>query len=130
MDGCVSVDSKQLGQSQRATLMIKSSDCHRAFERALPGGGFVAIDIASERTIWRNRVFHGTLVVERRASERRAGHSPPVVALSSGSSLDSVIQHLLPTAQCNAAIGAALMDLERRHGKDNATKLGAQSGSP
>jgi hypothetical protein len=93
--------------------MSRNPHCQRPFERHLPGGGFVAIEVTSDKSVWRNRVFRGSVVVERRAASRRQGHHPPVIATASGPTLDGVIDQLLPAAQSNATIGAALLRLER-----------------
>jgi hypothetical protein len=81
----------------------------RAYLRDLPGGGFVAIDVTVVGSLFHRRQFHGTLIVERRATWRRDGHSAPVIGEASGSSVESVVLQLLPAAQYNPAIGAALM---------------------
>lgn len=91
--------------------MFKNSKRERPFERQLPGGGYVAIEVESKRSLWRSPVFHGTVVVERRAAPRRGGDGLPIIATASGSNLESVVQELLPAAQCNATIGAALLKL-------------------
>jgi hypothetical protein len=89
--------------------MWRKSHVQRAYARDLPGGGFVAIDVTSATSLIRGRRYQGTLTVERRASWRREGHAPPVIAKASGSSLESVVRQLLPAAQYNPAIGAALL---------------------
>jgi hypothetical protein len=91
--------------------MLDNYEC-RPFERELPGGGFVAIEVSPTRSVWRNPVFRGRVIVERRAASRRSGHEPPVVATAAGPTFESVVQQLFPTAQCNATIGAALMRRE------------------
>ena len=83
----------------------------RAYARELPGGGFVAIDITPVASLFRARHYHGTLIVERRATWRGEGHSAPVIQEATGSSVESVLLKLLPAAQYNPAIGAALMHL-------------------
>ena len=91
--------------------MWRKSQAQRAYSRDLPGGGFVAIDVTSAASLLHGRRYHGTLTVERRATWRREGHTPPVIGEASGSSLESVVQQLLPAAQYNPAIGAALLHL-------------------
>lgn len=88
----------------------RKSPC--AYERSLPAAGFVAITVSRTRSMRRGRVFKGAVVVERRSEDRRAGHKPPIVATAWGSSVDVVIQQLLPIAQCNHALGAALVQLK------------------
>jgi hypothetical protein len=87
----------------------KSAKTQRPYTRELPGGGFVAIDVTAAGSLFHRRHYHGTLMVERRAGWRREGHSPPVIAEASGSTVESVVQQLLPAAEWNPAIGAALM---------------------
>ena len=82
------------------------------FHRELPGGGFVTIEVTPVRSIWRNTEYRGRVVVERRTAPRGRGHEPPVVASASGSTFESVMQQLMPAAQCNATIGAALLRLQ------------------
>ena len=85
---------------------------HRAYKRALPAGGFVAIDVVQTRSFWRGRMYEGKLVVERRSKSRRQGHVPPVVGQTWGRTVEEVVQQLLPSAQYNPAIGAAILRLE------------------
>ena len=85
---------------------------HRAYKRGLPAGGFVAIDVVQTRSMWRGRMYEGKLVVERRARSRRRGHAPPVVGQAWGRTVEEVVQQLLPAAQYNPAIGAAILRLE------------------
>lgn len=50
----------------------------RLFHRDLPGGGYVAIDVADAKRAVDERLVR--LVIERRGTrERRAGHQPPVL---------------------------------------------------
>jgi hypothetical protein len=91
--------------------MWRNSETQRAYTRDLPGGGFVAIDVTSTASLFHGRRYQGTLMVERRVNWRRDGHTPPVIAEASGSSVEAVVQQLLPAAQYNPAIGAALLHL-------------------
>lgn len=93
--------------------MWRKSKTRREYMRALPGGGFVAIDVTRLSKWFHRRRYRGTLIVERRADARWEGHSPPVIAEASGTSVDSVVQQLLPCAEYNPAIGAALLQRER-----------------
>ena len=95
--------------------MFEVSKCQRVFERRLPGAGFVAIEVRPSTSFWRDPVFHGRVVVERRAISRDADDEPPIVATASGASLEVVVQQLLPAAQSNETIGAALIRTEHRH---------------
>jgi hypothetical protein len=84
----------------------------RAYERDLPGMGFVAIDILPVRSVLRGRKYEGRVLVERRVGGRRTGHFPPVIAEASGKSVEAVVRQLLPTAQYNPAIAAGLRHTE------------------
>jgi hypothetical protein len=81
----------------------------RVFVRALPGGGFVAIDVMEDRSLLGRALYRGALIVERRANGPRTNSAPPVIARAIGKDVEEVIQQLLPTAQCNPAIGAAML---------------------
>lgn len=89
--------------------MWRKAITERAYTRELPGGGFVAIDVTPVTSLLHGRHFHGTLIVERRASWRRAGHPAPVIGEASGSSREAVVRQLLPAAESNPAIGMALL---------------------
>lgn len=91
--------------------MWRKSETQRAYLRELPGAGFVAIDVESVSSLFRRPRYHGKLTVERRANWRREGHSPPVIAEASGRSIEAVVQQLLPAAEYNPSIGAALLRL-------------------
>lgn len=82
---------------------------HRVYVRALPASGFVAIDVRHQRSLFPSRRYHGALVVERRAQVRSEGHAAPVIAEAWGKSMESVLEQLLPSAQYDPAIGAALL---------------------
>lgn len=86
---------------------------HRVYERELPGRGFVAIEVRREQPLFRRRRYHGAVVVERRAIRRRDGAEPPVIAEERGRSLAEVVNRLLPAAQYDPAIGAALLRWHR-----------------
>ena len=89
--------------------MPRNTESSHAFHRELPGGGFVTIEVTARRRMWRDHVYDGRVVVERRANQRREGHEPPVIATASGACAKAVVEQLLPAAQNNAAIGAALL---------------------
>jgi hypothetical protein len=82
----------------------------RAYLRTLPGGGYVAIDVKYVRRLFRRGQYRGVMLVERRsAGERHRTLEPIVIARATGETMDSVIHQLLPAAECNPAIGAALL---------------------
>lgn len=91
--------------------MWRKSETQRAYVRELPGGGFVAIDVEPVSSLFHRQRYHGTLTVERRASCRGEGHSPPVIGEASGRSIEAVVRQLLPAAEYNPSIGAALLRL-------------------
>jgi hypothetical protein len=82
--------------------------------RQLPGQGFVAIEVAVEFSFLHGHQYRGSLVIERRAPWRRPGHRPPIIAEANGKSIEAVIQQLLPIAECNPAIGAAVLRMKRQ----------------
>src|SRR5689334_24491855 len=58
----------------------RNSRTGRLYERELPGGGFVAIDVSLE-TRGSEAVPHTRVFVERRSDVvRRSGHVPPCIA--------------------------------------------------
>lgn len=81
----------------------------RVYLRSLPGGGYVAIDVTTVRRFLRKARYRGAVLVERRADGERRRTLPPVVAEASGDSAESVLRQLLPAAECNPAIGSALL---------------------
>ncbi len=94
---------------------MKTHRIERVWSRGLPGGGFTAIDVSIEHTGLRGTAYRGALIVERRGQLRRVGHTPPVVAESSGSTMEAVIRALLPTAESNAALGSAILKRQHAH---------------
>jgi hypothetical protein len=82
----------------------------RVYLRTLPGAGYVAIDVTSVRRVFRRGHYRGVVLVERRSDgARHRTFAPVVIARAAGSTIDSVVQQLLPAAECNPAIGAALL---------------------
>jgi hypothetical protein len=78
------------------------------YQRDLPGGGYVAIDVARERELARTRVL-----VERRAKhERRDGHRPVCIAEVEGDDRSPGFAELYRLAADNAAIARELMRIE------------------
>lgn len=82
----------------------------RVYLRRLPGGGYVAIDVTRVRRWFHRSCYRGTVIVERRSGDdpTRTLH-PLVVAEASADDADSVLRALLPAAECNPAIGSALL---------------------
>lgn len=82
----------------------------RAYLRTLPGGGYVAIDVTYMRRLLRRGHYDGVVLVERRSDgDRHRAFAPLVIARATGRTIDAVVHQLLPAAECNPAIGAALL---------------------
>ena len=78
------------------------------YQRELPGGGYVKIDVLRERALPRTCVS-----VERRAKhERRPGHQPVVIAEAAGDHRSPAFGDLYRMATDNAAIARALLEIE------------------
>ena len=59
--------------------MWSQSTTQRMYQRSLPGGGFVAIDVTCVASFLRRKQYHGVVIAERRSAFRPESHSPPVV---------------------------------------------------
>lgn len=78
------------------------------YQRELPGGGYVKIDVLREQALPRTCVF-----VERRAKhERRPGHKPVIIAQADGDERSPAFGELYRMATDNAAIARKLLELE------------------
>lgn len=97
----------------------------RQYQRALPGEGFVAIDVHAVHPLLRRRTFVGEVRVERRALARRSGHRPPVIGTASGETIEDVMRQLLPIAESNVAVGTALQACERNPQASQSTTVQA-----
>jgi hypothetical protein len=83
-------------------------DSALVYQRELPGGGYVAIDVRRSREVARTCVS-----VERRAKhERRPGHKPVVIAQAVGDERSPAFADLYRMASDNAAIARAMLELE------------------
>jgi hypothetical protein len=81
------------------------------YRRALPGGGYVAIDVTREREVIRTRVS-----VERRAvDERQDGLDPVVIAEVEGDEHSESFTGMYRIAADNAAIARAILKLQGPH---------------
>ena len=90
----------------------RNSRIGRLYERELPGGGFVAIDVSVE-TRGDDAVPHTRVFVERRSEAvRRSGHAPPVIAEADADDSTTEFSDLLRIARDNVAIARALLDLD------------------
>lgn len=82
----------------------------RLYERELPGGGYVAVDVnladEGDRQVPRTIVY-----VERRGEpERRSGHAPPVIAAAECDENAPLFSDMLRIARDNVEIARALLD--------------------
>ena len=78
------------------------------YQRDLPGGGYVKIDVLREQEMPRTCVF-----VERRAKhERRPGHSPVIIAQADGDESSAAFGDLYRMATDNAAIARKMLEIE------------------
>jgi hypothetical protein len=80
----------------------------RVYVRALPGGGFVAIDVTSSRPLLGLPSCHGSVLLERR-EHPRDGEYPLIVAEGAGATMSEVLRQLMPTASSNSAVASALL---------------------
>ena len=77
------------------------------YRRALPGGGYVAIESTPESE---SAPVHAQLLVERRADPvRRVGHTPPVVAEATDDDAQIVLDALVEIAADNVEVARALL---------------------
>ena len=77
------------------------------YRRALPGGGFVNVDVEAPTASGVHRAY---VAVERRSDPvRRDGHVPPIVAKAEGETRQSVFAQLLAIAVDNVAVARALL---------------------
>jgi hypothetical protein len=93
--------------------MSATSRTHRAYERELPGGGYVAIDVTQLSAAPGRESYMGTVILERRSSSREDDQTAPVIAEALGPSISAVLQQLFPLTQHNAAIAAAVLRRRR-----------------
>src|SRR3569623_3316058 len=78
------------------------------YQRELPGGGYVKIDVNREPRQSKTRV-----AVERRAKhERRPGHKPVVIAEADGDERSAAFGDLYRMAADNAAIARRMLEIE------------------
>lgn len=91
-------------------LLARNPMTERVYCRRLPGGGYVAVDVVRVRRPFRRSVYTGIVLVERRTTgDRDRTQQPVVIAELSGPDVESVLRALLPAAECNSAIGSALL---------------------
>ena len=89
------------------------ADDDRVYRRALPGGGYVAIDSSPDATGDSGVKAH--VLVERRSDPgRRVGHAPPVVAEAEAADVEQVVDALSEIADNNVEVARALQQVHRR----------------
>ncbi|HET6680259.1 MAG TPA: hypothetical protein VFG84_03610 [Gemmatimonadaceae bacterium] len=85
------------------------------YKRALPGGGYVAVE--GEDLAGSGQDPRAHLRVERRAQdERRDGHTPPVVATVQGATLEEGLAELYAIARDNVAVARTLLRWQATRG--------------
>ena len=80
----------------------------RLYERRLPSGGYVAIEVQPVRTLFGPTKIRGQVVVERRPESRRAGHRAPVAACAEQAREEDIFLALLPIARSDDALAQVL----------------------
>jgi hypothetical protein len=91
----------------------RNPDQPTLYERELPGGGFVTIQVA-DRGPDQQRC-EGRISVERRVErERREGHEPPVIVQLEGDSSRTVFNELYRIAADNVAVARAILAWQSR----------------
>lgn len=82
----------------------------RLYERELPGGGYVAIEVQRRWAGERDTPVTRLCVERRHARDRRAGHEPPVIAELVGDEWSPNFTTIFQIARDNAAIARGLLD--------------------
>lgn len=96
------------------------SDLSRFYERELPGGGRVTIELGTESA--HAGRCRGRVSVERRdAEDRRVGPNIPVIAEMEGETPADVFGELYRIAADNAAVARGLLRWQRGQGGGGAT---------
>src|SRR5690349_15042608 len=80
----------------------------RLYTRRLNSGGYVAIEARKIRTLFGPDKIRGELIVERRAEERRTGHTAPIAACTEHTDLNVIIDALSPMADSDETIAEVL----------------------
>lgn len=94
----------------RTTGERRVSRTGRLYERELPGGGYVAVDVSFEKAGDRE-VPRTVVCVERRSDEvRRSGHVPPVIASADCDETAPLFSDMIRIARDNVEIARALLD--------------------
>jgi hypothetical protein len=80
----------------------------RLYERRLPSGGYVAIQVSPVRPLFGPPKVRGEIVVERRPESRRAGHRPPIAACAEDEWTKNIVDALYPIANSDGALADVL----------------------
>jgi len=104
------------------------ADDDRVYRRALPGGGYVAIDSSPDAT--GDSGVKAQVLVERRSDPgRRVGHAPPVVAETEAADVEQALDALSDLADNNVEVARALQRWQaRRSGEAAAAAEQADGG--
>jgi|ERR1700722_19734246 hypothetical protein len=104
------------------------ADDDRVYRRALPGGGYVAIDSSPDAT--GDSGVKAQVLVERRSDPgRRVGHAPPVVAETEAADVEEALDALSDLADNNVEVARALQRWQaRRSGEAAAAAEQADGG--
>jgi hypothetical protein len=105
------------------------ADDDRVYRRALPGGGYVAIDSSSADATGDSGVKAHVLVERRSDPGRRVGHAPPVVAETEAADVEQAVGALSEIADNNVEVARALQRWQaRRSGEAAAAGEQADGG--
>jgi len=77
---------------------------NRFYERRLPGGGYIAIEVEPVRTLFGGVKVRGEIVVERRNEARRKGHRAPIAVAIERARTEDAVTALLPFARSDDAL--------------------------
>ena len=80
----------------------------RLYERRLPSGGYVAIQVSPVRTFFGRPKVRGEVIVERREPARRVGHRPPIVAVTERDDAFQAAKQLVAIARSDELLADVL----------------------
>lgn len=89
-------------------VTASTSEATKLYARALPGGGFVAIEAHRIRTLFGSETIRGEIIVERRHESRRDGHRAPIAACAEHARFRDIIAALFPIAHSDQALEQVL----------------------
>jgi hypothetical protein len=101
----------------------------RVYRRALPGGGYVAIESSPDATGDSGVKAH--VLVERRSDPgRRVGHVPPVVAETEAADVQQAVEALSEIADNNVEVARALQRWQARRSDEAASATDPSEPGP